>query len=109
MFGTGSMELFSPTCALQETHFYMPAVLQLFDEAFRKPYPNVTRYFLTLVNQPEFKKVLGEVKLAKETMKYTPPKKESKPEQPKKESKPAPAAVRPAHLLSNWKSGEPGG
>ncbi|CAL8463238.1 g2772 [Coccomyxa elongata] len=80
---------------------------KLFDEAFRKDFPNVQRWFLTLVNQPAFKNVMGDVVLAKETMKYTPKKndkaapaakeskpaapKESKPEQPKKESKPAPA------------------
>ena len=80
---------------------------QLFDEAFRNDFPNVQRWFLTLANQPAFKKVMGEVVLAKETLKYTPKKdnkaapaakpaapKESKPEQPKKESKPAPAKVR---------------
>lgn len=65
--------------------------MQLFDEEFRKPFPNVTRYFMTLVNQPEFKKVLGDVSLAKEAAKYTPKAKEAKPaEQPKKESKPGP-------------------
>ncbi|KAK9908313.1 hypothetical protein WJX75_005835 [Coccomyxa subellipsoidea] len=73
---------------------------KLFDEAFRKDFSNVQRWFLTLVNQPEFKKVMGEVALAKETMKYEAKKeekpapaakKESKPEPPKKESKPAPA------------------
>ncbi len=84
-------------------------LVQLFDEAFRKDFPNVERWFLTLVNQPAFKNVMGEVVLAKETLKYTPKKdnkaapaakeskpaaqKESKPEQPKKESKPAPAKV----------------
>jgi elongation factor 1-gamma len=33
------------------------------DPAFRGPYGNVTRYFLTLVNQPEFKAVIGDVTL----------------------------------------------
>lgn len=65
-------------------------VPQLFDEEFRKPFPNVTRYFMTVVNQPEFKKVMGEVSLAKETAKYTPKAAPKPDEQPKKESKPAP-------------------
>ncbi|GFS16958.1 elongation factor-1 gamma-like protein [Elysia marginata] len=33
------------------------------DGEFRKPYENVNRWFTTVVNQPQFKKVLGEVKL----------------------------------------------
>lgn len=65
-------------------------VPQLFDEEFRKAFPNVTRYFMTVVNQPEFKKVMGEVSLAKETAKYTPKAAPKPDEQPKKESKPAP-------------------
>ncbi|EIE21308.1 glutathione S-transferase [Coccomyxa subellipsoidea C-169] len=78
---------------------------KLFDEAFRKDFPNVQRWFLTLVNQPEFKKVMGEVALAKEALTYQAKKndkpapaakKESKPEPPKKESKPAPAAKEAA-------------
>ena len=35
----------------------------MLDPAFRKPYTNVTRWFVTCVNQPQFKAVLGEVKL----------------------------------------------
>jgi len=34
------------------------------DEAFRKPFANVNRWFLTVVNQTHFKKVVGEVALA---------------------------------------------
>lgn len=65
------------------------------------------RWFLTLVNQPEFKKVMGDVTLAKETAKYQPKKeekpaaaakKESKPEKPQ-ESKPAPAKVSVLHYF----------
>jgi len=37
------------------------------DPAFRAPYVNVTRWFMTLVNQPQCKAVLGEIKLC-ETM-----------------------------------------
>lgn len=34
------------------------------DEAFRKPFENLNRWFQTIVNQANFKKVVGEVKLA---------------------------------------------
>jgi elongation factor 1-gamma len=33
------------------------------DEAFRKPYDNVNRWFLTVINQKQFKDVVGEVTL----------------------------------------------
>ena len=78
--------------------------MQVFDESFAKEFPAVTRWFLTLVHQPQFAKVMGAVEMAKEPMKYdgkkspaaAAPKKESKPEQPKKEKAPPPAAkVRP--------------
>ncbi|PAA85139.1 hypothetical protein BOX15_Mlig015323g1, partial [Macrostomum lignano] len=43
-------------------------LLPLFQHAMgpeqRRPYANVSRWFNTLVNQPEFKRILGEVKLA---------------------------------------------
>ncbi|XP_067865559.1 valine--tRNA ligase [Heterodontus francisci] len=38
----------------------------VFEPDFRKPYVNVNRWFLTCVNQPEFKQALGEVKLCEE-------------------------------------------
>ena len=34
------------------------------DEAFRKPFGNVNRWFLTVVNQAHFRKAAGEIKLA---------------------------------------------
>jgi elongation factor 1-gamma len=34
------------------------------DPGFRKPFPNTNRWFLTLVNQPNFKSVFGEVQLS---------------------------------------------
>ncbi|MRA94325.1 hypothetical protein GH868_30915, partial [Bacillus thuringiensis] len=33
------------------------------DPEFRQPYSNVNRWFTTLVNQPQFKAVIGDVKL----------------------------------------------
>ena len=75
---------------------------QVFDESFAKEFPAVTRWFMTLVHQPQFAKVMGEVEMAKEPMKYdgkksptaAAPKKESKPEQPKKVQEKAPPAAK---------------
>ena len=66
---------------------------KLFDANFRKPYAHLVRWFVTCVNQPHFKKVMGEVKLAETMMKYdakkaAAPKKEEKPKAAKKEEKP---------------------
>ena len=70
---------------------------QLFDEAFRKSFPHVMRWWLTLAHQPAFAAVLGEVKLCEQPMKFAPPKKEagakaggaaSKEAAPKKENEP---------------------
>jgi len=36
----------------------------VFDPGFRKPFVNTNRWYTTLVNQPEFHAILGEVKLA---------------------------------------------
>lgn len=78
---------------------------QLFDEAFRKAYPHVTRWWLTLAHQPAFAAVLGEVKLCEQPMKFTPPKKEAgakadgaaKEAAPKKEKEPKPAPKKVPH------------
>jgi len=59
---------------------------QVFDQTFRSAYPNVNRWFITLINQKQFKAVLGDVKLCEVAAKYVPPKKE------KKEKKEAPKA-----------------
>jgi len=71
---------------------------RVLDPGFRKPFVNVNRWFLTVVNQLEFKGVAGETKLCekmevapeveeqpKEVKKEQP--KEAKKEQPKKEPK----------------------
>ncbi|KAI9277710.1 hypothetical protein BC943DRAFT_364204 [Umbelopsis sp. AD052] len=64
----------------------------IFDKEFRAQYKNVNRYFNTLVNQPHFKAVIGDIPLCETALKYTPPKKEKKAaaEQPKKEKKAEP-------------------
>jgi elongation factor 1-gamma len=77
------------------------ALLQLYqqvlDPAFREAFPHVNRWFLTAVNQPQFKTVLGEVKLAEKQAQFDAEafanfqkqtgKKEAKKEEPKKEAK----------------------
>merc|ERR1712180_490525 len=40
---------------------------QVLDPKFREPYGNLNRWFVTCINQPEFKKLLGDIKLC-ETM-----------------------------------------
>lgn len=89
------------------------SLLQLYthvlEPAFREPFVHVTRWFTTLVNQPQCSAVLGEVKLCekmaqfdakkfaelqgkpeKKEKKEAPPKKEKAAPAPKKEEKPAP-------------------
>lgn len=41
----------------------IPAGVQMLDAQAQAAYPNVQRYFLHWVNVPEFKAVMGEVKL----------------------------------------------
>lgn len=75
------------------------------DEAFRKPFENLNRWFQTIVNQANFKKVVSEVKLAVkapefDAARFDALKKEgSKKKEEKKEKKkeePKPAAAKPA-------------
>ncbi|CAB4378332.1 unnamed protein product [Rhizophagus irregularis] len=73
------------------TSLYLPFKLVL-DAGYRKGHPNLTRWYTTLINQPSFKKVLGDITLADVAVEYTPPKKEKK-EQPKKEKEAKPKAV----------------
>lgn len=62
------------------------AMSKLLDAEARRPYVNVNRWYITLLNQPEFKEVLGPVKLCETPLKYTPPKKEAAPKAaPKKQ------------------------
>jgi elongation factor 1-gamma len=67
---------------------------KVLDPGFRKPFVNANRWFTTVVNQPNFREVVGEVKLtdkmnvapkAPEVKKEEPKKEEVKKEQPKKE------------------------
>ncbi|KAG6435251.1 hypothetical protein SASPL_100121 [Salvia splendens] len=88
-------------------------------KSFTSEFPHVERYFWTLVNQPNFKKVLGDIEQAKSvppvsTLKHGQPKEAAKPkpkEEAKKEAKkeepkaaeeeeaPKPKAKNPLDLL----------
>jgi len=68
---------------------------QVLDPAFRKPFPNVNRWFTTTVNQPNAKAVLGNVQLAAKMAEFDAKKfaefsgKGDKKEKAPKEKKPA--------------------
>lgn len=55
-------------------------------KSFTSQFPHVERYFWTLVNQPNFNKVLGDIKQAQSI----PPVPSKKPTQPKESVKPKP-------------------
>jgi len=57
---------------------------KVLDPSFRKQFTNVNRWFTTVVNQPNFRAFLPEVKLA-EKMQVAPKVVEAKKEEPKKE------------------------
>ncbi|XP_040367231.1 elongation factor 1-gamma 2-like [Rosa chinensis] len=60
---------------------------RLLTKSFTSEFPHVERYFWTLVNQPNFRKILGEVKQA-ESVPAVQSKKPSQPKEPaKKEAK----------------------
>merc|ERR1712083_257326 len=76
---------------------------QVLDPAFRKPFGNVTRWFNTVVNQPNAKAVLGQVELCTKMAEFDAKKfaefsgkgdnkKEKKEKGPKQEEEKAPAA-----------------
>ncbi|GAA0150739.1 hypothetical protein LIER_37172 [Lithospermum erythrorhizon] len=80
-------------------------------KSFTSEFPHVERYFWTIVNQPNFKKIIGELKQA-ETVPAVPSKKPQAKEEPKKEAKkeepklqaeeeeaPKPKAKNPLDLL----------
>nr|ACZ13337.1 elongation factor 1 gamma [Bursaphelenchus xylophilus] len=86
----------------------LPAYQHVLDEKARKSLVNVTRYFLTIVNQKVVKEVVGEVKLASAVAQFSQDqynkikpapkkdeKKETKKPEKKKEDKPKPAAQEP--------------
>jgi len=66
---------------------------QVFAPDFIKPFVNVTRWFTTCINQPEFVKIIGKVDFAKEEAKAPQAGKADKKEKPK-EDKPKEAAKK---------------
>jgi len=52
------------------TSLYLPFKLVL-DAEFRRNHQNLSRWYITLINQPAFKKVLGDVALAEVAVAYT--------------------------------------
>jgi len=75
---------------------------------FLQPFANVTRWFTTCINQPEFSRVLGTVTFAKEEAQpakggkaAAEPKKEAKKEEPKKEEPKEEKKEDLSHLLDD--------
>lgn len=48
----------------------LPAYEHVFEQDIRKKYTNVTRWFMTVVNQPQVKTVLGDVKLCEKAAQF---------------------------------------
>ncbi|KAL0911391.1 hypothetical protein M5K25_019528 [Dendrobium thyrsiflorum] len=81
---------------------------QIMTKSFTSEFPHVERYFWTIVNQPNFRKIIGEVKQAESvppiaSRKPAQPKEPAKPKEAKKEAKkevkkeePKPKAEAPA-------------
>jgi len=70
-----------------------------FEPSFRAPYGNVNRWFTTLVNQPQFKKVLGDVKLCEKVTSSDGKKQPESAKKDKKDKKPEQKAAEPADDL----------
>jgi len=67
------------------------------DEEFRKPFENLTRWFTTIVNQPNFQKVSGPVTLASKALEFDAGKFAAvKAKRAAAKPKPAPKAAKPA-------------
>ena len=63
--------------------------IRILTKSFTSEFPHVERYFWTMVNQPNFKKVIGDVKQAETVppvQKKAAPAKEQKPKEAKKEA-----------------------
>merc|ERR1719494_1100755 len=100
---------------------------QVMDAGFRAPYGNVNRWFNTMINQPQVKKVIGEFQLCTTMAKFDAQKfnelhpkvkqdkkkedkKQKKEEKPKQEKKPKKEEVDPfaglpptKFVMDNWK------
>jgi len=65
------------------------------DTGFRKPFTNLNRWYLTCVNQAEFKSVIGDVNLCEKMMQAKPPAKEEHKEEAKKPKQEKPKQEKP--------------
>lgn len=70
----------------------------LYGAQWRKQYPNITRWFKTIIKTPILSEFIGDYKFREKPVEYTPPKKEKKqqPKAEKAEKAPKPAAAAPA-------------
>lgn len=99
------------------------------DKKVREDFPNTTRWFVTITNQPTWKAIIEKPIMIDEAIKYTPPKKDPKPAKPaaapavkaqtkekeqeeeEEEEPPAPKAAKhplealpkPSLILDDWK------
>lgn len=65
-------------------------------KSFTSEFPHVERYFWTMVNQPNFRKILGEVKQAESVPPVQSAKKPSQPKEPKHKDEPKKEAKKEA-------------
>lgn len=73
---------------------YIPFHL-VFDEAFRGLFPNLTRWYTTCMNQPEFQAVLGDIALCTKVQEAKAPAKAAKAAKAPKKAKKGQAAAAP--------------
>ncbi|XP_060711454.1 elongation factor 1-gamma [Hemiscyllium ocellatum] len=78
---------------------------QVLDPSFRQPYTNMNRWFITCINQPQFKAVLGEVKLCDKMAQFDA--KKYAELQPKKEKAPKELKEPKPHEKKEKKKEEP--
>lgn len=72
----------------------------LFGKEWRKKYPNITRWFSTVIAHPVMKEKFGDYKFREKAIEYTPPKKEKK-------AAPAPKAEKKAEKKEKEADEEP--
>ncbi|XP_010928857.1 elongation factor 1-gamma 2 [Elaeis guineensis] len=86
--------------------------IRIMTKSFTSEFPHVERYFWTMVNQPNFPKILGEVKQADsvppvQSQKKPAQPKESKPKEAKKESKKEPAKPKVQETVEEEEAPKP--
>ncbi|KAJ8759529.1 hypothetical protein K2173_007146 [Erythroxylum novogranatense] len=77
---------------------------RMLTKSFTSEFPHVERYFWTMVNQPNFRKVLGEVK---QTESVPPVQSAKKPAQPKEPGKPKDESKKEAKKESKKEAAKP--